>query len=467
MSRTVPKMNRRVLLAGALGSVAAGTLGRAVAAPLSDLKVASAIRGSINAQELGVWPGTLDDQSSAFMRMLDKAAASGIPVFLPPGDYVISNIHLPSGIRLIGSPGATRILYGGNGYLFACKDASHIELSGLSIDGANRPLGEHAQALVEMRRVNALAVDGCVITGSAKSGITLERCAGAVERCTISGATDYALYSVEAGHLRIAANTISDCRNGGILVHRWQPGADGTMVTGNRVERIGASKSGTGQYGNGINIFRADNVVVTNNHVANCAFSAIRANSASNVQIIGNQCLQSGEVAIFCEFAFEGAVISSNVVDGAASGISIANFNDGGRIAVCSGNVIRNIVDRPPYEPYEDADASFGSGISVEADATVTGNVIEGATRFGMSIGWGPFLRNVVATGNLIRNAGEGIAVSVVEGSGSALIADNIISGTRRAVVGYRWNDAATGDLASEHGDHGFKHLRVEKNLVN
>ena len=92
--------------------------------------------------------------------------------------------------------------------------------------------------------------------------------------------------------------------------------------------------------------------------------------------------------------------------------------------------------------------------------------VVEGAPRYGFLIGWGPFLRNVAATGNVVRAAREGFAVSVVEGAGSVVIADNIIDGAERAVVGYRWADAVTGDLA--RGDAGrFRHLRVEKNLVS
>ena len=80
-------MNRRRLIASALSLAAAGTAARAVAAqPLADLTVTSAIRGSINAAEFGVWPDALDDQSRAFRRMLDEASARNAPVFLPPGD---------------------------------------------------------------------------------------------------------------------------------------------------------------------------------------------------------------------------------------------------------------------------------------------------------------------------------------------------------------------------------------------
>lgn len=461
-------MNRRRLLASALGLAAGSVAARPGASqPLADLTVTAAIRGSINASEFGVWPDALDDQSRVFRRMLEDASGRDAPVFLPPGDYVVSNIRLPANVRLAGIPGATRIVYGGDGYLLAAEDAGTVELSGLTLDGANRPLGQEAQALIDMRRVAGFAMDRCEVVGSGGSGVALERVSGRIERSTIAGAAAYALYSVEAGRMQIVGNTVHDCGEGGILVHRWQQAGDGSLVTGNRIERIGARSGGTGQYGNGINLFRAGNVIVANNHVSDCAFSAIRANSADNVQILGNQCLRSGETAIYSEFSFEGAVISSNLIDGAANGISIANLDQGGRLAVCSGNVVRNLVDRAPYEPYApDVAAAFGTGIAVEADAAVTGNVVEGAPRHGFLIGWGPFLRNVAATGNVVRAAREGFAVSVVEGAGSVVIADNIIDGAERAIVGYRWSDPATGDLATGDGG-GFRHLRIERNLVS
>ena len=101
-------------------------------------------------------------------------------------------------------------------------------------------------------------------------------------------------------------------------MHRWQKGRDGTIVSGNRIARMNATRGGTGEYGNGINIFRADDVMVTNNQVSSCAFSAIRSNAGSNVQIAGNTCLDSGETAIYSEFGFEGAIVNGNLIDGDA-----------------------------------------------------------------------------------------------------------------------------------------------------
>jgi uncharacterized secreted repeat protein (TIGR03808 family) len=257
---------------------------------------------------------------------------------------------------------------------------------------------------------------------------------------------------------------VSDCANGGILVHRWQSADDGTIVSGNRVTRIAARDGGTGQNGNGINVFRAANVIVSGNMVSDLAFSAIRANSASNVQIVNNTCIDSGETGIYSEFSFEGAIINGNVVDGAANGISIVNFNEGGRLAVCSANIVRNLTSKGPYQ--QDP-PGFGVGISVEADCSATGNIVENVPLYGMQIGWGEFMRNVVATGNVIRKANTGIVVTVVEGTGSAVISDNVIDRVSDgAVVGYRWADKATGDLAVE-GAARYANLTIERNRVS
>lgn len=171
--------------------------------------------------------------------------------------------------------------------------------------------------------------------------------------------------------------------NGGVLVHRYDKARDGTIVNGNRVQGIRADSGGTGQNGNGINVYKADNVIVANNVVSDCAFTAIRANSASDVQIIGNNCTASGETAIYSEFAFEGSIIANNIVNGAANGISIVNFDSGGRLGTCTGNIVRNLSVKGPYE------ATFGIGIAAEADTAITGNVVENAPTYGIQLGWG------------------------------------------------------------------------------
>ncbi|TJW41411.1 MAG: TIGR03808 family TAT-translocated repetitive protein, partial [Mesorhizobium sp.] len=203
-------LNRRKLLAQTAGFAVMGlSLGKAAAKSLPGIEKAS-MRGSINATELGVQPGALDDQSKAFARLLRDASDRDMPVFLPPGTYVVSNLSLPGRIRLSGVPGASRIVYGGNGHLLMAEQAEHIEFTGLVFDGSNRWMADYAQGLLDLRRVGHLVVDNCQITGSGKNGLALEHASGRVERSEISGAADAGIYSVEAGGLAISGNTVSD-----------------------------------------------------------------------------------------------------------------------------------------------------------------------------------------------------------------------------------------------------------------
>jgi hypothetical protein len=102
--------------------------------------------------------------------------------------------------------------------------------------------------------------------------------------------------------------------NNGIQISRSTPGHDGTMVLDNRID---ATNNRLGTVGNAINAFRAGDVIVRGNVIRQCAFSGVRGNAASNIQIVGNTVHRAGECALYSEYAFEGSVIEQNQVDGA------------------------------------------------------------------------------------------------------------------------------------------------------
>jgi uncharacterized secreted repeat protein (TIGR03808 family) len=398
--------------------------------------------------EFGVSPETENSQSRAFATALHRASFDNVPLHLPPGRYHVGQIALPRNLHLTGIAGMSELVFTGGSYLADGRDMQRLTLDGVTFDGAQLPFDDPSGALLNLDGVKQLSVTNCTIRDSSAGGLYLKRAAGRVSGNSIVQIGDVGIFSRDAEGLDIDDNRVSHCGNGGILVHRSSPGSDGSRVNGNRVSHIRADLGGTGPFGNGINVYRAGDVAIEGNHVSDCAFSAIRSNGGSNLSVAGNHCLRSGETAIYSEFSFEGAVISDNIVDGAANGISIVNFNEGGRLATCSGNLVRNLSLDGPYQP---GDPGFGLGITVEADCAVSGNVIEGAPRFGMLLGWGPFLRNVSATGNVIRRAGTGIAVSVVEGAGKAVIGGNVISDTKDgAIRGYRWAEAVTDDLIGQ-----------------
>ena len=450
-------MDRRTFLTG---------LGAAVTTPAAAAVEADrpVLTETLNAAELGLDSEASANQSRALQRLLDLASDDDRQIFLPAGSYVVSDLKLPARTRLAGVPGATRLVFGGGASMLRGERAELVRLRDLIIDGAGQPLDDYVPGIVHLIDSRDVSIEDCTVTGSSRSGIALDRSAGRIRGNTIREAGHAGIRAIESTGLTIADNTVEDCDNNGIQAWRWTAGEDGTIVTGNRVQRIAAKDGGTGQNGNGINVFRANGAIVANNRIVDCAFTAVRANSANNVQIIGNNCLGSGETGIYAEFSFEGAVIANNIVDGATTGIAAVNFNEGGRMAAVSGNIVRNLADFGTHPP---GLLGFGIGIAIEADTSVTGNVIDGAPSVGMLIGWGPYLRDVAATGNVIRRALIGIAVSVVEGAGSAVISDNLISGASRgAILGMRWGEPASGDLA-EGGAEEFPHLLIERNRVS
>jgi uncharacterized secreted repeat protein (TIGR03808 family) len=450
-------IDRRSILglsAASAGSALLPSPARARPMPLGSL--------GLDVIHFGVNPASSDDQSHALQRAIDASAAARVPLWLPAGNYIASDLVLPSGSQLFGIRGATRLVLGFGASIFAASRADQITLQGLVLDGGGRPLPEK-RGLISLRETRGARILDCVIQQSGGTGIQLEGVEGEVAHCTIIGAAQGAIFTIDARGLLLANNTILNAGNNGIQVWRSRAGDDGTQVLANRIENVAAHAGGTGQYGNGISVFRAGNVIVADNRIKNCAFSAVRGNSASNLHIRGNSTTASGEVALYSEFAFEGAVIANNVVDGAAIGVSIANIDYGGRLAVCQGNVIRNLVRSG--ERQEDRDHR-GIGIHVEADTAVTGNVIENAEAVGIRAGWGVGLRDVSVTGNVVRVCPVGIAISVAPGAGSALVANNlIVDAAKAAILGMEWHKPVTGDLAIET-ESRYAQLAVSGNRV-
>ena len=438
-------IDRRRLLtlpaaAGAVTAVDAMTAPHAAAAPLSIL--------GIDAIHLGVRAGSAEDQSRVMQNAIDQAAGARVPLVLGPGVYRCGDIKLASGAQIVGVRGATRLVLTNGPSLISANRADFIGLTGLVLDGGSVPLPEGC-GLVHFSNGRGARIADCEFVAVTRNAIVLEGIEGEVTGNTISSPGDAAIFSRDARGLVIARNIIRGAGNNGILVWRTEQGDDGTLVSDNRIEAVLARDGGSGQNGNAINVFRAANVVVQGNRIRTCAFSAVRGNAASNIQVIGNNCTDVGEVALYAEFGFEGAIISNNVVDGAAIGVAVTNFKQGGRFAVVQGNVIRNLVNKRPAGT--DPNDGAGIGIGVEADSSVTGNVIENAPTAGISLGFGQYLRDVTVTGNVVRTAGVGIAVSVAPGAGAAVIANNLIADAARgAIVGTEWRKFLTGDLAKD-----------------
>lgn len=411
----------------------------------SSMMMSSALAQSAQDDRLtGLAPDGGQDQTAILQATIDAATSGRLD--LPAGRYLTGTLRLPHGFILTGVPGATTLTQSGSGPVLLIDTVEHVMVEGLSIDGNGAAGDMWHGGLVHIAGSRAVTLRDCVISNTQLNGVSVMNSAARIESCDISGSALTGLFAYDCDGVIAQGNRIHDCDNGGIRIWRGENGPDGAIVTGNRIWNIDWTEGGNGQNGNGVNIFRADGVIVSDNYITDCSFSAIRLNSTNNTQVRGNTCLASGEVAIFSEFTFSGSVIANNIVDNAAAGISMTNFNEDGRLATCTGNIVRNITPSSAVNP-----DTVPYGIAAEADAIVSGNAVDTVPGAGILAGWGPYLRDVTITGNLIRSCEAGVAVSVTEGAGAAVISGNTISNsTAHAMIASRWWDIATTDLAAD-----------------
>jgi len=416
----------------------------------------------LDASQLGLRPGAAEDQSQRFQAALSEAAKRNAPLMVPPGRYRLGSVQLPDGASIVGVPGETRLVTASGGPLLVANNIARANLTGLAFDGLDIPSLQRG-GLIIGNNIGAIAISDCDFAKAGSVGLVLNRCGGRLTTSRFRGMRDSALFSLDSGGLVVEQNDVEECGNNGFQIWRSQPGDDRSILRGNRVSRIRADAGGDGQNGNGISLYRAGGVIIEGNQLRDCAMTFIRNNSGSGVQILGNQGRRCGEAALYAEFAFEGTIMANNLVEDCAQGANITNLDHGGRIAVFANNIIRNA--RRAVAPNGKQPVG-GIGVHVEAEAAVTGNVIENASEIGISLGWSWGMRNLVATGNVVRKAGIGIAVSLVPKERNALIANNLIDETRDgAIIGTEYGKPVTGDLAKAP-DAKAAGIRIENNAV-
>ncbi|UJW85479.1 TIGR03808 family TAT-translocated repetitive protein [Devosia sp. SL43] len=399
---------------------------------------------TLDATSLGLVPGSEADQSELLQRAIDLAVGAGQVLRLPPGSVRAQGLNLPWGLVMEGAPMLSSLApHPGAAITTIANIYERGSVLFRDIDFYGGTTSDAANNLFSFESASSVAFERCGFHDVPEIAIRLYDSALTIRDCAFSGIGDAAIHSMDGrGHF-ISGNRIDGCGNAGIRIWRGENGSDASIISGNRISNIGWKGGGNGQNGNGINVFKADEVIVSDNHIVDCAFTAVRLNSTNNTQVSGNTCLRSGEVAIFSEFAFSGSIITNNIIDGAATGISITNLDDGGQLAVCSGNIVRNITPVSAVNP-----DTLPIGIYAEAETAITGNTVQNVPGIGIAAGYGPYLRNVLISGNVISNSNIGIGVSVVDEAGAVRLGDNLIaSPTEHAVVGLAWTEVVEPDL--------------------
>lgn len=380
------------------------------------------------------------DQSELLQAAMDQAVGSGQVLRLPRGGIRAQGLNFPGSLVIEGVPGSTEISPSSGGIIGNLYEHGSLVLRDIAFAG--RGGAAETPALLSFEYGDAITLERCVFRGAPGVAVSIVDAAVTIRDCVFSDIGDAAIHSSDSRGLLLTGNRIDGCGNAGIRIWRGERGPDGSIVTANRIANIDWRGGGNGQNGNGVNVFNADEVIVADNYIADCAFSAVRLNTTRNSQVSGNTCLRSGEVAIFSEFEFSGSVIANNIVDGAATGISITNLDVGGQLAVCSGNIVRNINPISAVNP-----DTIPIGIFAEAETAITGNTVQNVPGVAIAAGYGTFLRNVLISSNVISESDIGIGVSVVDGAGAVHIGGNIIAARQHAVVGLAWTEIVEADL--------------------
>jgi len=439
-----------------LGGLAAGLALSAVATSVWAAQPIDA------AQDFGLDPNDAGDQTQKLQAALNAAAGEGRLLLLPAGNFSVAGLTLPSGLNMTGIPGKTILTTPGSSRLGFMSGTSGSLFTGITFQANTPESAAGVNGLIEIESSTGVTFQQCEFLNAAGNGIAASGSAVTIEDCRFAGATAAAIHSQNGQGFIIRGNRINGADNAGIRIWRDAPGADGSIISGNQIRKIDWKDGGNGQNGNGISIYNADEVIVSDNHISDCAFSAVRINTGKNCQIRGNVCVGSGETAIYSEFAFSGSVIADNIVDGAATGIAITNMDQGGHLATCTGNIVRNIAPHSTTNP--DAQPV---GIYAEADVVVANNTIDTVPGAGIVAGFGPYVRNVVVSNNLITNAMIGIGVSVVQeqSPGPVRVTGNMISGAQQGIIGMEWQKVVSDDLAKEASR--YPNITVSDNTIS
>jgi Right handed beta helix region len=203
-------VGRRELILGTLG------MGLALAA---GPRPARAEEGEIPQpfSTYGLVPGDGIDQTASLQEAADKAAESGTPFFLPPGNYMSGKLELKSGTQIQGVPGKSVLRCNGGGAVISIENASDIRLTGLTLEGEAKPIDGGALLIAES--VKGLTLSDCRVIGSAEHGIVLRKVSGRITDCEIGGISGSGLFSEDAAGLEIAHNhvLVTNFKEGGRL----------------------------------------------------------------------------------------------------------------------------------------------------------------------------------------------------------------------------------------------------------
>jgi len=312
--------------------------------------------------------------------------------------------RLPVGIKLIGTPGRSILRPYTTSKSLAQIDNSDITFEGLTFD-AHAPVISGTQDslifVMNASRVNLVnnrflpSPGGSMQRGNA---VWYYNSSGRIQDNDFSDFRNQIIVRAASGlnpEISITGNHLHDNSvAGGNAIAISNDGGSvkvdlPAVIEANTIQNIHASSSSTGQDGNAVDIYLANHVRVSNNHVENVAFSCYRSASSDDAAFTANYCAGTGETAAYSEFtSTHNQWLNNYFANAHGACLNLTNLNVGGEMHTAIGNHMLKCGS---------------SGIHAEGNAVVYGNTIDQSGN-GVLIGYGSYGVNVLVKDNLITD---------------------------------------------------------------
>src|SRR5690606_32310509 len=173
-------------------------------------------------------------------------AASDQTLQLPSGNIAVGGLDFPANLVVQGVPGRTELTLLAEGGGLSVQDRAAVVLRDIGFSGG-----------LSISASDDITLERCRFSNAA-IGVSISDAGVTLRDCRFTGLGDAAIHAMDSRGLLITGNRIDGCGNAGIRIWRsanGADGADGSIITGNRIARIGWDGGGNGQNGNGINVF--------------------------------------------------------------------------------------------------------------------------------------------------------------------------------------------------------------------